>query len=54
MATASALALLLLAILSPLRNVSAVGVSYGTLGKNFPSPRYSLTRSKSMTQALKS
>nr|TKS03136.1 hypothetical protein D5086_0000151330 [Populus alba] len=38
MATASALALLLLAILSPFRNVSAVGVSYGTLGKNFPSP----------------
>ncbi|KAG6776696.1 hypothetical protein POTOM_020220 [Populus tomentosa] len=45
MATASALALLLLAILSPLRNVSAVGVSYGTLGKNFPSPRAVLASS---------
>jgi hypothetical protein len=39
MATASVLALLLLAILSPLQNVSAVGVSYGTLGNNFPSPK---------------
>ncbi|KAJ6921082.1 hypothetical protein NC651_014608 [Populus alba x Populus x berolinensis] len=39
MATASVLALLLLAILIPLQNVSAVGVSYGTLGNNFPSPK---------------
>ncbi|KAJ6336455.1 hypothetical protein OIU77_026241 [Salix suchowensis] len=39
MAPASVLVLLFLAILSPFPNVSAVGVNYGTLGNNLPSPR---------------
>lgn len=39
MAPASVLVLLFLAILSPFPNVSAVGVNYGTLGNNLPSPK---------------
>jgi exo-beta-1,3-glucanase (GH17 family) len=39
MAPASLLVLLFLAILSPFPNVSAVGVNYGTLGNNLPSPK---------------
>ncbi|CAK7346001.1 unnamed protein product [Dovyalis caffra] len=39
MAITSVLALLLLATLSPFSNVSAVGVNYGTIGNNLPSPK---------------